>query len=413
MEDNSITTYIEKNKARFVGSFPASFPVYVVHVEYDSLDSDPFYPLYKAILRYTMKDPKHENLSFFAYVAGFERTLIDSCIRHLKESGMIRWHQDHYVVTEDAEKKYLTANNRPTVRVSGSFLVDGKDLSLLPSTVYSSKRNFIRSNNEVSPHLPVDISMKIAPADKLVRDLEKGKIKDLLHLEASGTNFSIKGYDKRLQGGANVLFYIDTELKPHKKIIYNGEVIDCTALESPASYTIDLRNQDGVWEFKSNLGYNVNGRDDIESLLLSTHKEGLEFVVRNRYGLPDNSVIRFETEAGTSLPIIVLSENLLWLSQKPNTIIEDARREYADFQVKPRGMVRIAVNNNLQKYIDFINTIKEWLSGGRGSKGNGIKFQESLQSNFHNWREILILFKMFDALEAIDTECFILNRKKR
>ena len=43
---DSILEFVEQRGGRFVGFFSVSFPVYVIHVEYDSVDTDPFYPLY-------------------------------------------------------------------------------------------------------------------------------------------------------------------------------------------------------------------------------------------------------------------------------------------------------------------------------------------------------------------------------
>ena len=209
--------------------------MYVIHVEYDSVDTDPFYPIYKAILRYTKVDPKHENLSYFANVIGFERPLLTSSIRHLKEEGMLRWQQDCLVITSDAEKKYLTANSRPTVRVSGSFIVDGKDLTLLPNVIYTSKRDLRRFDGDVSPHLPVDITINTANSDKLLRNLEKGPVKDLLHIESSGTNFKIVGYDKKFLKGAVAVFYYDLDSSLQKVILYDGNPVSYTHLTLPTT----------------------------------------------------------------------------------------------------------------------------------------------------------------------------------
>ena len=405
----TILEYVENQKGKLIGYFPVSFPVYTVQVEYDSVDSDPFYPLYKTILHYTQKDPKHENLSFFASVIGFERSLMDTCIKHLKEDGMMRWHQDHYAVTPDAEKKYLTANSRPTVRVFGSFLVDGKDLSILPDLVYTNKKNPRRFDGEVSPHLPVDASIKIPQAEKLIRSLEKGPVKEKLHLESSGTNFEIVGYDKRFLLGANAVFFIDVAGKLHKEIVYQGALINCPALESPKAYSITMHNDENVWYFKANKGYNVSSEREVETISLVAPSEGLGYVVQNRYKMPSNFVIKFEVEPLTTLPIIKIDDALLFDSQTPKTVIEDAKRGYADFIINPEGLIRLKVGHSIQRYVDFLKIVANWDKEG---KLDGKGFIEELRIDYPDWRRLLVMFKDFEILEAIDRACFILNRKE-
>lgn len=405
----SILQFVEQQGGRLIGYFPVSFPVYVVHVEYDSVDTDPFYPLYKAILRYTLKDPKHENLTYFANLTGFERPLLTTCIRHLKEEGMMRWHQDHLIVTSDAEKKYLTANSRPTVRVSGSFLVDGKDLSLLPEFVYSSKRELLRFCGEVSPHLPVDISINSAQAEKLIHTLEKGSVKERLHLESSGTNFEIVRYDKRFLKGANAVFYYDANNILHKVLTFNGRLINCTALELPISYSIIMRQDNALWHFSTNKGYNVSSEHEIQTIALIAPTEGLTYVIQQRYNLPINFVIKFKIEDKTNLPILVIDESLLIESHDPEKAINDAKRGFIDFPIDQQGKLRISLSHSIQKYVDFSNDIIEWdLSG----KKDGVHFMESLKNEYPEWRKLMVMLKKFDILETIDRACFILNRKE-
>ncbi len=404
-----IIEYVTKKQGKLVGYFPVSFPVYVIHVEYDSVDTDPFYPIYKAILRYTKVDPKHENLSYFANVIGFERPLLTSSIRHLKEEGMLRWQQDCLVITSDAEKKYLTANSRPTVRVSGSFIVDGKDLTLLPNVIYTSKRDLRRFDGDVSPHLPVDITINTANSDKLLRNLEKGPVKDLLHIESSGTNFKIVGYDKKFLKGAVAVFYYDLDSSLQKVILYDGNLINCTALESPLDYSIIMKSDNNQWSFRANTGYNVGFTQDIRTLALIAPSEGICSIIQHRYKLPANYVVKIKFEDKTGLPIIVIDEALLLESKMPDKVVYDAKNSFIDFPVKYNGMIKIDVSHSIQRYIDFVSEIAEWDITG---KKEGIAFKSVIEKKYPEWRKLLVMFKKYDVLESIDRACFILNRKE-
>lgn len=140
MNLEEIINFVKAREGKFIGFFPVSFPVYVVHIAYDSVDTDPFFPIYKALLKYTEMDPKHSQLPYFSRLIGFDLDMLTRCIYDLKEDGMIRWHIDQYRVSDDARRKYFISGNRPMVRVTGSFLVDGKSLELLPEVVYNNKR---------------------------------------------------------------------------------------------------------------------------------------------------------------------------------------------------------------------------------------------------------------------------------
>ena len=405
----TILDFVAQKDGTFIGYYDVSFPVYVVHVEYDSVDTDPFYPLDKAILRYTHKDPKHEDLSYFASLTGFDRSLLSTRIRHLKEEGMIRWQKDHLLVTSDAEKKYLTTNSRPTVRVSGSFLVDGKDLSFLPTSVYSSNRSLMRFCREVSPHLPVDISIKTAQSEKLLRNLEKGAVKEMLHLESSGTNFEIVRYEKRFLRGAYVVFYYDINAQLHKDLIYDSSPINCTALESPSTYSIIMQNDNSDWYFKANNGYNVVSESEMQKVALIAPTDGLCEVIKKRYRLSSSFTIKLNAQERTELPVIIIDETLLLASLTPETVIKDAKHGFVDFPVGQSGMVRIFLSNNIPNYINFVNDISDWDLAGRK---NGKLFRSELECTYPEWRKWLVMLKKYDILEAIDRACFILNRKE-
>lgn len=405
----NILDFVAQKNGTFIGYYDVSFPVYVVHVEYDSVDTDPFYPLDKAILRYTHKDPKHEALSYFASLTGFDRSLLTTRIRHLKEEGMIRWQKDSLIVTSDAEKKYLTANSRPTVRVSGSFLVDGKDLSFLPAFVYSGKRELMRFCKDVSPHLPVDISLKTAQSEKLIRNLEKGTVKEMLHFESSGTNFEILRYEKRFLRGAYVVFYYDLEYHLHKDLVFENSPINCAALESPVSYSIIMRNDNNDWSFNANKGYNVVSGKDIKTIALIAPTDGLCDMIQNRYKLPENFVIKLKVQEKSELPIITIDESMLLESQNPEIVINDAKHGFIDFSIVPSGIVRVFLSHRIQRYIDFVNDISEWDLSGRK---NGQLFRCELENSYPEWRKWMVLLKKYDLLETVDRACFILNRKE-
>lgn len=409
MTKEEILKYVESVGGDLIGFFQIPFPIYVVHVAYDSVDSDPFFPLYKAILHYVLTTPKMDKTAYFAQLIGFEKELIDQCIRHLKGNGMIRMSQDIYIVTDDAKRKYLTANNRPTVRITGSFPVDGKNLALLPDFVYQEEKkisNFVDSN--VSAHVAIDMSMNASIGAKVIKHLDNFKTLEKLHLETTGSNFELLGFDKKYLMGADAIFYTDKEGHYHKEIIYNSHPLNCRATGSAETYTIELKSKNkeaGIWTFYPNMGYNVADNEAMRNVAVFTQNEGWADILSKAYATTDFE-FHIENDEKTKLPVIHLQSALLEASSIPLQVIEDARKGYKDFSFKPNGMVRIKIHHELQNYIDFIEIIKNWMES-ECKKYTGEEIVVRLNTLFPNWRKLMVRFKLYEELEKIDCARFI------
>ncbi len=409
MKKEDILQYVGSKNGKIIGYFQVPFPVYVVHVAYDSVDSDPFFPLYKAILRYTKSCPKMDKTPYFANLIGFEKELIDQCIKHLKEDGMIRLTMGDYKVTDDAERKYLTANSRPTVRVTGSFLVDGKNLKLLPEFIYQSDRRWSNWEVNVSAHMAIDLAMNAAPGKKVVQYLGNSNTLEMLHLETTGNNFEVLEFDKKFLCGAYAVFYLDEQNQYHKDIIYDGHLLTCDATGSAKTYTIELNNKgksSDKWGFTPNLGYNISDSEKMASVAVFTQNDGWSKILSERYKT-NNFVFQIETDEITKLPCIYINDSLIRTSSSPLDIIEDAARGYIDFPVKSNGVIRIKTKHEIQSYIDFIDTIKDW---HREPDNNGKVIAYKLKQLFNNWRQLMVRFKLYEDLEKIDCDCFIFNK---
>lgn len=405
MMDDLIYKYVAAQKGRLIGYFPVSFPVYVVHTEYDSVDSDPFFPLYRALLQYTLIDKTHEHLAYFSYATGFDLDLLKRCVKQLKEKGMLLFQKTEYKVTDDANRKYLIANNRPTVRVSGAFVVDGKSLNLLPPYIYRNKRTLSsRVDQNVTAHVPVDLFLNKSAFDKMKSELEKGKTKELLNMETSGSNFEIIGIDKRYLCGANAVFYVDEEGGYHKDVLYLGEPIQCDALEPATAYTIQMVKQNGNWSFKPNLGYNVANVNDVKEVTLVACDEGVSSLLIGRYGLAANSVVNLKLDEESRLYHFEVDEQLLFNAEYPLKVIDDARRGYIDFRISSTGVVRIYLHNKIGYYVQFVDMVDNWNACNEMA---GDVFVEELKESYPQWRSYFVRFGKLDILERIDIDCFI------
>lgn len=408
MKREEIEQYMLDSKATFIGWHPVPCPVYVIHVEYDSVDSDPFYPIYKSIAQYIELDPLKQNFSYFSNLIGFDSNLMDYCFRILKEEGMIIYAKDKYMLTEDARRKYVYPNSRSVIKVTSSFLIDGKSLKLLPNAIYKNRQELGYWDTNISAHEPIDPQLNPAPYEKIIKLLNDGTNKSLLHLESDGSNFQILCADRRYLKEVNILYYYTAEYILHKDIVYNGKQMNTAALGAYNKFTIDmaqLSNSNNEWTFKGNLGYNaINSEEDsIDKVVLKTQNDGWTYILTNRYKLSSNEILKVITEEKTKLPIIHISESNLLNSKNTIQILKDCNIGYVDFSVLPKGKVRIQVQHNLQLYVDFLNIIETWDS----TLVSGIEFRKILESKYKSWRKMLILLCKYTELENIDCDCYI------
>lgn len=164
--------------------------------------------------------------------------------------------------------------------------------------------------------------------------------------------------------------------------------------------------KNNIWEFRANLGYNVAKEEEIVKTALFTQNEGWTEMISLRYGLNPSADFSIEIQKDNSLPQLVLSEELLHNCTKSLCIIEDALKGHVDFPVIANGIVRIDVRHEIQSYVDFITIVRNW---ERSGSINGRDFRKRLSSSHPHWRNLMVKFELFDVLERIDCDCFILN----
>lgn len=409
MELQEISSYIKVKDGKLLAYYAISFPVYVVHIAYDTVDSDPFFPVYRAILKYILLDPSLEKISYFYRLIGFEKTMIEDCKKKLREEGMISFINNKWVLSESAHSKYLQPGNRSTVRVTGTFLVDGKDLSILPKPVYQNKVNLNRGKEEdAGTHKPIDLALSKSPANLISNKLEKEPdLRSLLNIDTAGSNFEVLDFDKRFLKGLYIVFYLDSKQNICKESLYMGHKISCPAIGDITSYSIEMRKDNEEYFLKSNLGYNVGNKDEASKNVLFSIKEGWQSLISRRYNLKDSFQIKIDYDNTTKLPVIILDNHLAENSKNLRQLIEDANKGYITFSVKPNGVLFISTINEIPDYVEIFNMVSNWM---QNKNQPALEFTKFLTDRCPSWRKILIRVGMYDQLEAIDSDCFILNK---
>lgn len=407
MKGEDFLRYVEARSGTLIGYHAVPFPVYVIHVGYDSFDSDPFFPVYRSILQYVEIDPWLETLPYFARIIGFDIELLKRCIRFLQDQGMLRLHEESYVISEDAQRKYINPNSRPTVRVTGSFLVDGKNLELLPEIVYRTERKLRYWDDNISAHLPVDPELDGTTFGKLINKLGRTKTRQLLRLEPEGSNFEVLSSDKKFLIGAFVLYYVNAEGDIIKELMYGGEAISCEAVGSPERYIIQMTcNEKEGWRFVANLGFNIGDSKEISKIAVSSQNEGWTNILTERYLLPKDAVVQMLYTPTTKLPVVELTESLYGACANPQLMVDDCRRGYIELPVFPQGHVRFSIRHGLSRIVDFCTLLDQW----KTKSDKPIRdFVKTMNSEYPGWRKLMVRHNLLDDLEHIDCACFIFN----
>lgn len=407
MKKEDFLQYVEGNGGKLVGYHAVPFPVYVVHLVYESYDSDPFFPIYRAILQYVEVDPKLEGFSYFARVIGLDYDLLKRCRSFLNEQGMLRLNNDTYVISDDARRKYIHTGSRSTVKVTGSFLVDGKNLELLPDIVYQNERKLRLWDDNISTHVPVDPELDSAPFEKLAKKLKSSKTLQLLGLEPDGENFKVLAVDKKFLLGAFCLYYVNSEGNIIKELMYKNEPISCEALGSAACNMIHMVQHDTEgWKFTANLGFNAGESREMAKIAISSQKEGWAGILMKRYSLPQDVVFKVLYPEDNGLPVIELTEYLYQKCENPSRIVEDCKQGYIELPVSPNGRVIFSVRHNLDRLVDFYTLIEEEKTK---ADGLGKGFAQTIRIEYPEWRAWMVRLGFLEELELIDCACFILN----
>ncbi len=410
MKKEDFIKYVKARGGTLIGYHSVPFPVYVVHVAYDSIDSDPFFPIYKTILQYVEVDPKLETLAYFARVIGFDHQLLDRCKSFLVEQRMIRLNSntENYIISDDAKRKYINPNSRPTVRVTGSFLVDGKNLDLLPKVIYENEIKLRFWDDNISAHIPVDPELDSAPFGKLLNKLKSAKTLSILRLESEGDNFEVLTVDKKFLLGAFVIYYVDAQWNIIKDLVYHNEQISSEGLESPKCYAITMvNNKKEGWRFVANLGFNVGKTKEMEKIAITSQNEGWADILMKRYSISNDTIFKILYDENNGLPKVELSEDLYHKSDNPKKIIDDCKSGYLELPVFPNGQVVFRVQHNLGHIVDFFTMLENWKIEKKGNLGKD--FVDAVSVKYPDWRTLMVEFKFLDVLESIDCACFIIN----
>lgn len=346
---------------------------------------------------------------------GMDYRLVSQVYQNLKEENYIVPDPTSgvYRVTDDAKRKFILPETRPSKQVTGTVILDGKTFDFLPSEAYGPILDdevniweYVRHQN-VEPHIPIDMSADSRSSEitRMEKELDSHKMRldeiGLKHQE--GWNFKITGIEKRNVSPV-YLVYVGMDSGRVDKLPYIGNVqLNTPAIGKTGKFTFSIKDRNDKPFVSVNLGYNSND-DAVNQCIGYCMDNAVQNLVNKRYGLEKQFPIKWEKNG--CFWQIDITEDMLKSALNPGDIISDClywksamakQRPCLIFNVnygKSEGVLIIDAAQNIDVYLKLQNALQE-------SKDEK-RLEEKLNSITPDWREKLIAMGQYAKLEDLD-----------
>lgn len=405
--------YAEDKGLNLEGFIPARCPIYVLNLSYFSKDNDPFYPIDRAIINILDCNPNTRGIPYISWLLGFEKEIVESRINHhlIPEGFLMYGGRGEFVITDAGTRKYMTQNGeRPDVQVTGSVMVDGTTLGLLPQRFYNTNNvlRYYRQGKTAIPHVPI-----MGSDDPVLVNAVK-KIEKLIRithfsygLEEHAHNLEILSYDERVIEDAVIVFLTNKQGKLFKILYFCGKETKLDALTDVVGRYYFFIDEKG--DLHNNGGIT---REEANDILLHNSIENFAQAIINRYELQMSFakieiIQNYLNNSGCHFSL-QLDKRLLTSSNRKRQILADARQGY--FAMRPgyqeNGVFIVSTepDKQIRFLIDFEEKLKMWKN--EYGQANMDFIREMTKDKTFNWRKILCEIDRFDDLESIDRKQF-------
>lgn len=405
--------YADEKGLHLEGFIPARCPIYVLNLSYLSKDNDPFYPIDRAIINILDRNPNTIGISYISWLLGFEKEIVESRINyHLISEGFLMYGgRGEYVITDAGIRKYMNkSGERPDVQVTGSVMVDGTTLGLLPQRFYNANNvlRYYRQGKTAIPHIPI-MGNDDPVLVKAVKRIEK--LIKTTHfpygLEEQAHNLEILSYDERVIEDAVIVFLSNEQGKLSKILYFYGKETNLAALTSVVSRYYFYIDESG--ELHNNGGI---AREDAKEVILHNPNENFAQAIVNRYrlhkSLSKNEITSNYIHNRGSHFSLQLDKRILTCSSRKRQVLADARQRYITMRPGYQESGVFIISTEPDKQIMFLIDFEEQLKTWKDEYGqvNMDFIREVTKDKTFNWRKVLCEIDRFDDLECIDRKQF-------
>ena len=405
--------YAEENDLNLEGFIPARCPIYVLNLSYFSKDNDPFYPIDRAIINILDRNPNTIGIPYIAWLLGFEKEIVESRINHhlIPEGFLMYGGRGEYVITDAGARKYMTQNGeRPDVQVTGSVMVDGTTLEVLPQRFYNVNNvlRYYRHGKTAIPHVPI-MGTDDPVLLKAVKRIEK--LIRITHfsygLEENAHNLEILSYDERIIEDAVIVFLSNEQRKLSKILYFCGKETNLNALTDVVGRYYFYIDENGVLHNNGGIA-----REDSKDVILHNSNDNFALTIIKRYELQKplakTEITQNYIHNKGCHYYLQLDKKLLTCSKRKRQVLADARQGYIAIRpAYPENGVFI-ISTEPDKQISFLIDFEDKLKAWKDEYGQvNIDFiREMTKDKTFNWRKILCEIDRFDDLESIDRKQF-------
>ena len=406
-EINMIDETIHAMNRVVIGAIYIDYPVYLLHLEYQKKNDDPMYFIDWAIIHFMKNQPKLDTMSV-SKIIGMDYRLIQYRIKTLKEDGMVVEGADGFKITGNGEAFYFTEEEVPYVNASSDFLIDGRDLTIMPKVFYDDK-GFIRfDENSIYPPTIVRGAQDIA-IKQIVSKIEKMSFerKRSVGLPPESKNFSC--IDGPSQGLLRIylVFSCDKSNKCYKDIVYSNQIVNLPSIKEVIGKSYF---NDGP---KFNYGYDNLDVDKLRDTVLSLSTNGIESFLSYIFHWNDISEDWYKYGKESVLRPLTVHLNVENFSKSWNRrkLINCLNTGYNQHN-EDNYFIRITVDTSDESLIKLLELDKRIEYSKRSTNLNDIDsiFDEFGKSYV---RRNLVLLDRLDSLEDIDNRKYIIQEERK
>ena len=316
-----------------------------------------------------------------------------------------------YAVTSAGERKYMTKNGeRPDVQVTGSVMVDGTTLKLLPQRFYNANNvlRYYRQGRTAIPHMPImgiDDPVLVDAVKRIEKTIKATSFS--YGLEEHAHNLDILSYDERVIEDAIIVFLSNGQGNLSKILYFCDKETKLDALKNVVGRYYFYIDEKG--ELHNNAGIS---REETNEDVLHNSNENFAQTIINRYELhksikKDEIINNYIHNKGCHF-YLQIDKRLLTYSNKKRLMLADARQGY--IAMKPNYpengvfIVSTEPDKQIHFFIDFEKKLDTWKEDH--GQADMAFISEITKDKTFNWRKVLCEIDRLDDLESIDRKQF-------
>ena len=391
-----------------IGAIYIDYPVYLVHLEYKKKNDDPMYYIDWAIIHFMKKQPKLDIMSV-SKIIGMDYRLVQYRVRILKEEGMVIESTDGFKISGIGESNYFNEEEDvPYVNASSDFLIDGRDLSIMPKIFYDDKGYVSFDRNSIYPRKilkgaeDLEIKQLLSRIEKMTFERKRS-----VGLPPESKEFCCTDAPSQGLLRMYLVFSCDQYNKCYKDVVYSSQIVELPSIREAIDKS--FFNDD----FKFNYGYDSFDPEHLRNKVFSFSTNGIKAILSYIFYWNEVSDDWFKYEKDSNIRPLSVILNIDNFTKSRNcrrliSCLNDGYNQYNDDDF----FVRITVNTSDTSLNRLLNLDKRIESS---KKTHNLSDIDSIFVEYGEdyVRKGLIMLDRLDCLEDIDNRKYIVQEERK